>query len=100
MHFFVLYCDAVQGAGMFNHQDVLRTASFQAQLFGSKRWHLCSPSQSRFLYAAGTLDAFDPDYDKYPLYEQARCFEDVVDAGEVRAHTHTGARAHSHARCS
>ena len=83
---------------MFNHQDVLRTASFQAQLFGSKRWHLCSPSQSRFLYAAGTLDAFDPDYEKYPLYEQARSFEDVVDAGEVRLTPRTPRNARAWAR--
>jgi len=74
---------------MFNHQDVLRTASFQAQLYGSKRWHLCSPTQSPFLYGAGTLDTFDPDYDKYPMYEQARCFEDIIQPGEVgRYQTH------------
>jgi hypothetical protein len=68
---------------MFNHQDVLRTASYQAQVAGSKRWHLCAPSESGYLYQAGTLDVFDPDYSLYPLYEHARCFEDVVATGEV-----------------
>jgi len=72
-----------RGAGMFNHQDVLRTASYQAQLAGSKRWHLCDPSQSRYLYGAGTVDTFDPDYDRYPLFHQARCYEDIIEAGEV-----------------
>ena len=28
--------------GMFNHKDILRTSSFQVQLAGRKRWHLCS----------------------------------------------------------
>lgn len=34
-----------KGAGMFNHQDTLRTASWQAQIKGSKSWHLCGPSE-------------------------------------------------------
>lgn len=73
----------VQGAGMFNHQDVLRTSSWQAQLFGAKRWHICSPTQSRFLYRAGDVDAFDPDYTRFPLFAQAQCMEDVVEGGEM-----------------
>ncbi len=81
--FFLFSLSPPQGAGMFNHQDVLRTASFQAQVLGSKRWHLCSPSQSRFLYGAGELDTFDPDYNRFPLYAQASCYEDVVEEGEV-----------------
>jgi len=73
-----------RGAGMFNHQDVLRTASFQAQVHGAKRWHLCAPSESRVLYGAGQVDTFDPDYTRFPLYEQSRhCFDDVVTAGEM-----------------
>jgi hypothetical protein len=39
-----------EGAGMFLHQDVLRTGSWQVQLHGSKLWFLCAPNQSSFLY--------------------------------------------------
>lgn len=59
-----------KGAGMFNHIDVLRSASWQAQVHGAKRWHICAPDQSRYL-SAGTLDCFHPDYEKYPLFDQA-----------------------------
>lgn len=72
-----------RGAGMFNHADTLRTSSFQLQLLGAKRWHLCAPTQRAYLYGAGTVDAFDPDYIKYPLFSRARCWEDVVQAGEL-----------------
>lgn len=72
-----------KGAGMFNHQDVLRTASWQAQLWGSKRWHICAPTESRYLYSAGQIDAFDPDYERYPLFHHARCYEDIVESGDM-----------------
>jgi tetratricopeptide (TPR) repeat protein len=71
------------GAGMFNHQDVLRTSSWQAQVAGKKRWHLCHPSQGKFLYSAGQIDAFDPDYSQFPLFSQANCYEDIVERGEM-----------------
>jgi len=29
------------------------------------------------------VDTFDPDYDRYPLFHQARCYEDIIEAGEV-----------------
>ncbi len=74
---------ANKGAGMFNHQDVLRTASWQAQLIGAKRWHICAPDQSQYLYGAGKVDLFDPDYEQFPNYRYAKCFEDVVKAGEM-----------------
>jgi hypothetical protein len=39
-----------KGAGMFNHIDTLRTASFHLTLFGVKRWHICSPSEHDKMY--------------------------------------------------
>lgn len=72
-----------QGAGMFNHQDTLRTASWQLQLVGSKKWHLCGPEQSSFLYKAGDVDLFNPDYARFPLLKNAHCFETTLHAGEM-----------------
>ena len=36
-----------ENAGMFNHKDTLRSASFQAQIEGRKRWHLCEGEGER-----------------------------------------------------
>jgi hypothetical protein len=71
------------GSGMFNHKDTLRAASWQLQLNGSKRWHLCAPSQDRHMYSPGTVDFFNPDYEKFPHAKNARCYHVVVKAGEL-----------------
>jgi hypothetical protein len=70
------------GAGMFNHQDTLRAASWQLQLTGSKKWHLCGPEQSPYLYSAGDVDLFAPDYAKFPLVLNASCTEVTINAGD------------------
>ena len=72
-----------QQAGMFSHKDILQTASWQAQVVGSKKWHLCGPSQDDFLYSAGDFDPFDPDYEKWPKALKANCIMDIVKPGEM-----------------
>ena len=72
-----------QGAGMFNHADSLRTGSWQLQLQGRKRWHLCSPSQSPFLYGAGQVDLFHPNYARFPLVLRANCLEHTLRPGQL-----------------
>ena len=66
------------GSGMFNHQDTLRTASWQAQIQGSKRWHICSPEQSPYLYDPGDVDTFRPNYVTHPRLRRASCYQDEV----------------------
>ena len=70
-------------AGMFNHRDILRSSSFQAQLVGSKRWHLCGPSEDSSMYAAGDINTFSPDYEKFPNTKEAHCIDDWVEPGEM-----------------
>lgn len=72
-----------EGAGMFNHQDTLRTSSFQAQVTGSKTWHLCAPDQSRYMYGAGKVDFFRPNYRRFPLAREATCYKYTIHAGEM-----------------
>lgn len=72
-----------EGAGMFNHFDTLRTSSYQAQISGAKRWHLCAQNQSAYVGGAGQVNMFDPDYDAFPQMRGAACYEDVVRAGDV-----------------
>lgn len=69
------------GAGMFNHKDTLQSTSFQAQVKGRKRWHLCSSEQDRNMYKAGDINAFNPDYEKFPNALDLDCFDDVVESG-------------------
>ena len=105
------------GAGMFPHIDRHRTAAWQLQLSGAKRWRLCAPgaaSEHAFYsprdpsghartsagvgFMAGAdaeaaavrelsdLDgtrAFAVDYARRPLFRAARCYDDVVHAGEA-----------------
>jgi len=68
---------------MFNHQDTLRTSSFQAQVKGRKKWHVCGPDQTRFLYGAGKVDFFHPKYNLYPLARNATCYQYVIEPGEM-----------------
>lgn len=72
-----------RGAGMFNHKDTLRVSSWQAQVQGRKRWHLCEgDTQDRYMYGAGDVNSFAPDYVKYPLFAQASCYQEEVKEGE------------------
>lgn len=71
-----------EGAGMFHHQDILKTASYQLQVAGEKTWHLCPPSQSHLLHV--DHDMFAPNYERWPgALQLAHCTLDVVRPGEV-----------------
>ncbi|KAL1496394.1 hypothetical protein AB1Y20_016349 [Prymnesium parvum] len=77
-----------EGAGMFLHPDTLRTSSWQMQLRGRKRWHLCpgegGPEAAAHRYcSAADVDTFDPDYSKCPSFKKATCYEGVLSPGEV-----------------
>eukprot|EP01038_Epipyxis_sp_PR26KG_P007514 gene7514-10236_t len=71
------------GAGMFNHKDTLRTSSYQLQLKGRKKWHLCDPTQNEFLYKAGEIDLFHPNYRKYPKAINATCYQFIAYPGDI-----------------
>lgn len=47
-------------AGMFNHKDSLRTSSWQIQLNGRKKWHICAPSEDKYMYETGNINGFEP----------------------------------------
>ena len=69
------------GAGMFNHKDVLRMASWQVQLAGRKKWHICSPSQDEFLSVY--MNVLYPDYASWPQLRNASCFTTIVETGDM-----------------
>lgn len=72
-----------EGSGMFNHKDTLRTTSWQLQIQGRKKWHICGPSQDEFMYGAGEVDFFHPDYKNYPKAHNASCYEVILHPGQL-----------------
>lgn len=71
-----------EGAGMFNHRDYLQSASYQIQVQGRKKWHLCAPTQDPFLYQDGEVDMFNPDYKRFPQVLKAKCYQFIVEPGD------------------
>ena len=71
-----------EGAGMFNHKDVMRMASWQVQLQGRKMWHVCAPAEESRMYHAGDVNWFKPDYEKYPRALKAKCYKTITNPGD------------------
>jgi hypothetical protein len=72
-----------KGAGMFNHKDTLQSSSFQAQIEGRKRWHLCHNNQSPYIYGAGDVNTFAPDYAKFTKALELDCYDHTIEPGEM-----------------
>jgi hypothetical protein len=69
------------------HFDTLQTHNLFFQLHGSKRFLLVDPRDRENCYTFNWrwshVDAEDPDYERHPLYRQARIRECVVEAGDL-----------------
>jgi hypothetical protein len=72
------------------HYDVLRLHAWITQLHGDKEFTLYAPGQEHLLYVnpdmpwqSSIRDHHHPDYERYPLFRQARCRKVVVRAGET-----------------
>lgn len=63
------------------------TNLMMAQVSGRKRWKLISPFQTHFMYnhvgVFSEVDAENPDYNKYPLYQRVQVFEFDLHPSEV-----------------
>jgi hypothetical protein len=70
-----------EGAGMFSHQDRLKTASYQLQIAGVKTWALCAPDQTPSLSVH--FNHFAPNYGEFPNARSASCYLDAVVPGEI-----------------
>jgi len=71
------------------HFDALFMHTQITQLYGSKTFFLYAPDQTPFLYPDpenhknSLINVFSPDYDKYPLFRQARGIKVTVEEGET-----------------
>ena len=58
-----------------------------AQIYGRKRWQIIPPIYTPFLYnnvgVFSEVDCENPDYNKYPLFEEVKIIEVVLEPGEI-----------------
>ena len=52
-------------------------------MVGRKKWHLCAPTENDFLYKAGDIDTFNPDYYRFPRFKKAKCIQTIMNPGDV-----------------
>ena len=75
--------------GMQLHHDNLNTHVWGFQLQGVKEFVFCPPDSSAHLGVTlgiseeSTLNAFDPDYTKYPDFKEAKCVHAVLRPGDM-----------------
>lgn len=72
------------------HYDVLRLHAWITQIHGDKEFTLYAPGQEHLLYVnpeipwqSSIQDHHHPDYERYPLFREAKCQKVVVRAGET-----------------
>lgn len=64
------------------HLDIWGTHAWLSQLMGRKRWILFSPDQKDLLYNY-EVDPERPDFERFPLYRNARPVECTLGPGET-----------------
>jgi ribosomal protein L16 Arg81 hydroxylase len=64
------------------HYDFLDSHAYLAQIVGTKRCWLFSPSDSAALYK-GTVNLDAPDFEKFPLFRNATVYECTLKPGEL-----------------
>ena len=64
------------------HLDIFNTSAWNAVISGKKIWLFYPPNQVRYLYN-GTVNPFEPDLIKYPLFANAKPLVCVQNPGDV-----------------
>lgn len=71
------------------HFDALYMNTQITQVYGSKEFIMYGPDQTQFLYPKkdnikfSEVDALNPDYDKFPLFREAKAINVTVEEGET-----------------
>ncbi|MEC1291557.1 cupin-like domain-containing protein [Bacillus mojavensis] len=68
------------GSGL--HIDYGHTASWNAVISGKKKWILLNQNESENIYN-GAVDAFNPDFKKFPLYTHSQTFYGEQSEGDI-----------------
>jgi len=73
----------------FLHVDALYMNTQITQVYGAKEFFLYGPDQNKFLYPKednikfSRVDVLNPDYDKFPLFKEAKAIVVTVNQGET-----------------
>jgi len=70
------------GSGSSMHLDTMDTSAWNAVLSGRKLWLFFPPEQAACVYNGG-VDAFHPDFKKFPLLEGSAPIFCVQDPGDI-----------------
>ena len=72
------------------HYDLYGLYAIVTQVYGRKEFIVYDPSQTEFMYPekehpwkSGIKDYYKPDYEKYPLFKNAKPVSDIVSPGET-----------------
>jgi hypothetical protein len=72
-----------QNSSMFFHSDDFATATLQVQLVGKKRWIVCKGGPEEKWKMNTQINTFEPDYDKWPSFRKAECYDTIALPGDV-----------------
>jgi histone arginine demethylase JMJD6 len=64
------------------HVDLFGTHAWLAQIAGRKQFTLFPPQDGPYLYD-GKVDPLNPDFERYPLFAQAKAHVTILEPGEV-----------------
>ncbi len=64
------------------HIDILSTSAWNAVFKGAKLWVFYPQDQTQNIYN-GRVNPFNPDFEKYPLYQKAQGFYAIQNAGDL-----------------
>lgn len=72
------------------HYDIKDMHTWVCQLYGTKEYVLYPPGQDRYLYVkpnepaeSEVVNAYDPDFERYPLLRKAKSIRVTLKAGDV-----------------
>ncbi|GAB3998421.1 hypothetical protein GCM10028807_46050 [Spirosoma daeguense] len=88
-HVYELFFGGNGGFFPFLHVDALFLHTQITQLYGSKEFFLYPPDQAIYMYPRedndkiSQIDAFNPDFEKFPLFEKAKPLRITVEEGET-----------------
>ena len=71
-----------RGSGSVMHRDFIGSAAWNMLFAGEKVWRFYPPDQISRVYA-GEVDAFQPDYARFPLFAEAEGLSCVQRPGDI-----------------
>lgn len=85
-----IFFGGVSGWFPYLHYDLYGLYAIVTQVYGRKQFIVYDPSQAEYMYPdkdhpwkSGIQNYYNPDYEKYPLFKNAKPVSDIVYPGET-----------------